>query len=124
MLTCCHFLERLLDLHACLRSHHIIQPSLFRRLGALCHDFHLVATMQHLFDGHILTIHLGTYATASKFCMNQKSKVEHCGSLWQFIKIAFRREDKHLILIEIHLKLIHYLHIATVSSLEGFTYGG
>ena len=118
MLARSHLLERLLDFHTRLGSYHIVEPSLLRCLRALRHDLHLIAAMQHLLDRHILAIHASTYAATSQLGVNQESKVEHCSTFRQLIEIALWREDEHLILIEIHLELIHSLHVAAIGCLQ------
>src|SRR5574344_148659 len=45
--------------------------------------------------------------------MNMICKVKYRSTLREFIQVAFGCKDKHLILIQIHLELIHHLEVIT-----------
>ena len=45
--------------------------------------------------------------------MDTEGKIEHSSSFGQLKEVAFRCEDKHLILIEFELELIHHFEVAT-----------
>ena len=55
--------------------------------------------------------------------MYMESKIKHRSPFSQLEQIPFGRKDKHFILVEIHLKLIHHLHRVVVRVLQRLPHG-
>ena len=102
--------QRQTDLRLGTASLDNVHPLLLRLLIGLRHDFHLVATLQLMADGDYLIINARAHALVANLGVDVISKIEHRGSFGELIKVTLRREDKHLVLVEFHLELVHGLH--------------
>ena len=107
-----HLLQCLAYLGACLRRGDDVQPVLFGRLRVRCHDFHLVAALQPLAQGHVLAVHPCTDAATSQGCVDVEGKVQHRGSLGQLEEVALGGEDEDLVLVQLQFEAVHGLEVA------------
>ena len=69
---------------------------------------------------HHLIINARARARVAHLRVDMIGKVEHCGSLGEFQQVALGCEHEHLVLIQVHLKLVHHLHV--VACLEDIAY--
>ena len=91
-----------------------IQPLLTGLLLGRRQNLHLIATLQLLTDTHHLAIDTAARTLITQLRVDMVSKVEHGSTYRELIQIAMRREHKHLVFIEIHLKLVHRLQTLRV----------
>ena len=74
-------------------GNHIVEPGLVRLLGLGSDDFHLVAVLEFLVDGHQFVVHFGSNHGETDFGMDMEGKVEHGGTRRQALDLACRRID-------------------------------
>ena len=74
-------------------GNHIVEPGLARLLGLGSDDFHLVAVLEFLVDGHQFVVHFGSNHGETDFGMDMEGKVEHGGTRRQALDLAGRRID-------------------------------
>ena len=107
-------LQRQTDLRLGPRGLHNVQPFLTRLLISRCEHFYLVATLQLVTDGHHFAVDASARTRIAHFRVNMISEIEHSSPHREFQQVALRREDEHLVLIEVHLKLVHCLQTVGV----------
>ena len=93
------------------RCFHNVQPVLLGLLVALGHNFHGVARVERLANGHHAPVHPGTNASVAHARMNVVGKVEHRCPLRKLQQIAFGGEHKHLVFVEVEPELVHHLKV-------------
>ena len=102
--------QRLLDLRSRLGGLDERQPVALGRLRGRGDDLHRVAVLEHVSDGHILSVHLTRNAPTADLGVDGEGKVEHGGALGQLDHLAGGREDVDLVLIEVRAELLHQVH--------------
>ena len=107
------------DLRLGSRGLHDGKPLLTGLLVGRGKDLHLIATLQQLADAHHAPIDAASCAQVTNLGMDVIGKVEHRSSHRELEQIATRGEDKHLVFVEIHLKLIH--RIEAIGMLQHIT---
>ena len=105
------FLYALANLGARLSCDYNVQPVLLGRLVLAGQDFHLVAALQFLSDGHVLVADFGSDALVAHLGVDAVGKIQNGGSHGQFEQVAFGREHKHFVFNQILLELVHQLHV-------------
>ena len=93
---------------------HDVQPLLLRLLRVCRYYLHLVAVLQRVTEGHHLVINLCSGASVADVRVYPVSEVKHGGTFGELHQVALRREDEHLVLIQVHLKLVNHLHVVLV----------
>ena len=118
----CHLFQCLAYLGARSGGGYDIQPILFRGLRVGCHDLHLIAAVQLLFQLHVLPVYFRAYAFASQLGVDMEGEVEHRRPFAQFEQIAFGSEYEHLVFVQIHLELIHHFQRVAVRVFQRFAH--
>ena len=67
--------------------------------------------MQWFAECHHLIIYTRACAGVANLGMYVVREVQHRGTFGEFEQVALWREDKYFVLIEIHLELVHHLHV-------------
>ena len=105
------FLQGESDLCLRLRCLHDVEPFSSRLLVALGEDFHLVARVQFLSEGHRLAVDFSAHAGVADARVDVVGKVEHRGALREVQQVALRREHIYLVFLQVGGKLVHQLQV-------------
>ena len=108
------FLQGEANLSLCLRGLHDVEPFSSRLLVALGEDFHLVARVQFLSEGHRLAVDLSAHAGVSDARVDVVGEVEHRGAFREVQQVAFRGEHINLVFLQVGGKLVHQLQVVVV----------
>ena len=73
--------------------------------------FHSVAAAKGFAHRHKTVVDASAYAVVADVGMDVIGKVENCGALGEFQKVALRGEHEHLVFVEVHLELVHHLKV-------------
>ena len=106
--------ESLLDFYPTLRGGGDVEPVLLGSLVGRGEYLDGVAAFEFVFDGFDFPVHAAAHAFAAQPGVNEEGKVEQGGPQRQLVQVALGGEDKHLLVVEVHLEVAHQLQGSAV----------
>ena len=101
-----HIIQRLTYLCPGMRGADDIEPLLTRHLTRGGEYLDMIATLELAAQRHSTPVDTSASTGVAHLRMNAVGKIEHRSTLRKFIYIALGSEDKHLVVIELHLELV------------------